>query len=91
MTDEEIAKLASQLSKNLVSKEDLKNLASKEDLLNVEKRLEKKIERLDTKIDSVKQSLEEKLEELDDKADKILEFASAIDETVSDHEKRIKN
>ncbi|MEK7616431.1 MAG: hypothetical protein AAB414_00045 [Patescibacteria group bacterium] len=54
-----------------------KSLAIKDDL-----------KELATKEDLKK--LERKIDELDGKADTILEFAEAVDETVSGHEKRLK-
>lgn len=59
MTDEDITKLANQLTQSLATKEDIKGLRFA-------------------------------LDELNAKSDTILEFAEGIDETVADHEKRLK-
>ena len=71
MTDEDIAKLASQLTESLATKQDISDV--KQDI----KRLE---ERLGAKID-----------ELEGKVDVILTYADGINESVEDHEKRLKN
>lgn len=70
MNDEDIAKLASRLSKSLATKEDIKEV--KVDIQRLENRLGKKID------------------ELNVKADTIMEFASEVDKTTTDHEKRLK-
>lgn len=63
MTDEDISKLAAQLTQNL---------ATKEDLVNLEGRLTGLIE------------------EVDHKTEMILSVVDKVDETVDDHEKRLK-
>lgn len=75
MTDEEINKLASKLTKSLASKEDLESLATKDDI----KEVKKDIKRLEQKIDDV-----------DKKADSILVFAEEVDKVTVDHEERLK-
>ncbi len=70
MTDEDINKLVSKLSKSLATKEDIREV--KVDIQRLETRLGKK------------------MDELNVKADTIMEFAEAVDETTSDHEKRLK-
>lgn len=79
MTDKDITKLASKLTQSLATKEDLKELATKEDI----KRLEKKIDEVDKRLGN-------KIDEVDKKASSIMEFASGIDETTTNHEKRLK-
>ncbi len=81
MTDEDINKLASRLTKSLATKEDLEPFATKDDLKSFAtkddiKRLERRLER--------------RIDNLDKKADSILEFADAVDETVTNHDKRLK-
>lgn len=51
MTDKDITKLASRLTKSLATKEDIKNLELKVDIHI--KRLEKKIDYLDAKTDTI--------------------------------------
>ena len=70
MTDEDVNKLVSKLSKSLATKEDIREV--KVDIQRLETRLGKK------------------MDELNVKADTIMEFAEAVDETTSDHEKRLK-
>ncbi len=92
MTDEDIANLLAKLTKSLATKEDINTVRQdlkedidslKEDVVKVELRLGHKIETLETK-------LERKIEALNSKADTILEFAEGVDETASDHEKRLR-
>lgn len=80
MTDEDIIKLASKLTQSLATKEDLKVL---------EVRLESKISGLGKKIDEVDKKLSKKIDDLNDKADSILVFADGVDETTTDHGKRL--
>lgn len=58
MTDEDINKLASKLTQSLATKDDLRDLATKKELRNLAtrgdiNRLEKKIDELDKKADSI--------------------------------------
>lgn len=86
MSDENVVKLISKLTKSLVTKEDLKALATKEDLKSLATKEELKV--LASKEDIKK--LKDKIDYLNTKADTILEFAEAVDETTMDHEKRLK-
>lgn len=102
MTDKDIARLASRLSRSLVTKEDIKDLVTKkdiEDFVTKEdikglvtrdeiERLEAEIKKLASKEDIKR--LEGKINQLDKKADSIMEFADEVDKTTSDHEKRLK-
>lgn len=84
MTDEEITKIALKLSGALVTKEDIKGLATKEDLRNLATKEDL------SKVKEDVEMLNLKIDKLDEKADGILNYVYNINETVDDHEKRLK-
>lgn len=94
MTNGDIAKLVSRLSKSLATKEDIKELSTKDDLRKLENRLESRIEEVDSrlgrKIVDLGINLGKKIDELNVKADTIMQFADEGDKTTADHEKRLK-
>ena len=85
MNDGDIAKLVSKLNKSLVTKDDLRKLED-----GLEGRIDEADSRLGRKIADLGIKLGKKLDELNTKADTIMEFAQAVDETATDHEKRLK-
>lgn len=86
MTEEDIVKLAMKLSGSLATKDDVDSI--KEDIASVKQ----DVSELKQDVTGLKQEvtrLDGKITELDSKVDTVLEFASHVDETTDDHEKRI--
>lgn len=89
MTDLDILKLVSKLGEIFATKEDLKNFATKDDILAIKE----DITSVKDDVIGIKagvRKLETKIDNLDKKFEVLLTYIDGVDETTTDHEKRLK-
>ncbi len=92
MNDKDITKLVTRLIEAVASKDDIQEV--KVDVQGIKKDvggIKEDMQEVKDDIKRIERKFGDKFKELNEKADTILEFAEHVDETVFEHEKKLKD